>query len=246
MRIDVVTIFPEVFPGPLGAGILGRAQERGLLELGVWDLRTFTENRHRTVDGTPYGGGVGMVMKPEPFVRAVEAIRAARPGDAGPVLLTSPQGALFSQARAQALAQHPHLVILCGRYEGVDERVVEVLGAEEVSIGDYVLSGGELAAMVIIEVVARLLPGVVGDEASVAGDSFSTSVLDYPQYTRPAEFRGRTVPEVLLSGHHEEIRRWRKRESLRRTLERRPDLIDEAALDDEARGFLNDLRARKA
>lgn len=245
MRIDVVTIFPEVFPGPLGAGILGRAQDRGLLDLGVWDLRTFTENRHRTVDDTPYGGGAGMVMKPEPFVRAVDAIRAARGGAAGPVLLTSPQGALFSQARAHALARLSHLVILCGRYEGVDERVVDVLGAEEVSIGDYVLSGGELAAMVIIEGVIRTLPGVVGDDASVAADSFSTGVLDYPQYTRPAEFRGRAVPEVLLSGHHEEIRRWRKREALRRTLERRPDLLNEAVLDDEARGFLSDLRSRK-
>jgi tRNA (guanine37-N1)-methyltransferase len=245
MWIDVVTIFPEVFPGPLGAGILGRAQARGLLRLGVWDLRTFSEDRHRTVDDAPYGGGAGMVMKPEPFVRAVEAIRAARADTRGPVLLTSPQGALFSQARAQVLARLPHLVILCGRYEGVDERVVQVLEAEEVSVGDYVLSGGELAAMVIVEAVSRLLPGVVGDDASVAEDSFSQSVLDYPQYTRPAEFRGRTVPEILLSGHHEEIRRWRKRESLRRTLERRPDLIDEAALDDEARGFLRELRPHK-
>ena len=245
MRIDVVTIFPEVFPGPLGVGILGRAQERGLLRLGVWDLRTFSEDRHRTVDDAPYGGGAGMVMKPEPFVRAVEAIRAARADTRGPVLLTSPQGALFSHARAQALARLPHLAILCGRYEGVDERVVQVLEAEEVSIGDYVLSGGELAAMVIVEAVSRLLPGVVGDDTSVAEESFSRSVLDYPQYTRPAEFRGRTVPEVLLSGHHEEIRRWRKRESLRRTLERRPDLIDEAALDDEARGFLRELRPHK-
>lgn len=245
MRIDVVTIFPEVFPGPLGAGVLGRAQARGLLNLVVWDLRTFTENRHRTVDDTPYGGGAGMVMKPEPFVRAVEAIRTARPDAAGPVLLTSPQGALFSQARARALAGLPHLVILCGRYEGVDERVVEVLGAEEVSVGDYVLSGGELAAMVIIEAVVRLRPGVVGDDASVAADSFSAGGLDYPQYTRPAEYRGRRVPEVLLSGHHEEVRRWRKREALRRTLERRPDLIDEAALDDEALRFLRELRSRK-
>ncbi len=245
MRIDVVTIFPEVFPGPLGAGVLGRAQERGLLDLGVWDLRTFTADRHRTVDDTPYGGGAGMVMKPEPFVRAVDTIRAARPGAAGPVLLTSPQGALFSQARAHALARLSHLVILCGRYEGVDERVVDVLEAEEVSIGDYVLSGGELAAMVIIEAVIRTLPGVVGDAASVAADSFSTGILDYPQYARPAEFRGHAVPEVLLSGHHEEIRRWRKYQALRRTLERRPDLLNEAVLDDEARAFLSDLRSRK-
>ena len=186
-----------------------------------------------------------MVMKPEPFVRAVDAIRTARPDAAGPVLLTSPQGALFSQARARVLAGLPHLVILCGRYEGVDERVVEVLGAEEVSVGDYVLSGGEIAAMVIIEAVVRLRPGVVGDDASVAADSFSAGGLDYPQYTRPAEYRGRRVPEVLLSGHHEEVRRWRKREALRRTLERRPDLIDEAALDDEALRFLRELRSRK-
>ncbi|HEX4834754.1 MAG TPA: tRNA (guanosine(37)-N1)-methyltransferase TrmD [bacterium] len=245
MRIDVVTIFPEVFPGPLGAGVLGRAQARGLLDLVVWDLRTFTENRHRTVDDTPYGGGAGMVMKPEPFVRAVDAIRTARPDAAGPVLLTSPQGALFSQARARVLAELPHLVILCGRYEGVDERVVEVLGAEEISVGDYVLSGGEIAAMVIIEAVVRLRPGVVGDDASVAADSFSAGGLDYPQYTRPAEYRGVKVPEVLLSGHHEEVRRWRKREALRRTLERRPDLINEAALDDEALSFLQELRSRK-
>lgn len=245
MRIDVVTIFPEMFPGPLGAGVLGRAQARGLLDLVVWDLRTFTENRHRTVDDTPYGGGAGMVMKPEPFVRAVDAIRTARPDAAGPVLLTSPQGALFSQARARVLAELPHLVILCGRYEGVDERVVEVLGAEEISVGDYVLSGGEIAAMVIIEAVVRLRPGVVGDDASVAADSFSAGGLDYPQYTRPAEYRGVKVPEVLLSGHHEEVRRWRKREALRRTLERRPDLINEAALDDEALSFLQELRSRK-
>jgi tRNA (guanine37-N1)-methyltransferase len=242
VRIDVVTIFPEVFPGPLGVGVLGRARERGLVDLAVWDLRDFTADRHRSVDDVPYGGGVGMVMKPEPFVKAVDAIRAAHPGEAATVVLTTPQGARFSQAKAQALAGRSHLVVLCGRYEGVDERVVELLGADEISIGDYVLSGGELAAMVIIEAAVRLVPGAVGDAASVAQDSFSEGVLDYPQYTRPATFRGCAVPEVLLSGHHEAIRRWRTREALRRTLLRRPDLLDEATLDEETRAILGELR----
>ena len=242
MRIDVVTIFPEVFPGPLGVGVLGRARERGLVDLAVWDLRDFTADRHRSVDDIPYGGGVGMVMKAEPFVKAVDAIRAAHAGEAATVVLTTPQGARFSQAKAQALAARAHLVVLCGRYEGVDERIVELLGADEISIGDYVLSGGELAAMVIIEAAVRLVPGAVGDAASVAQDSFSEGMLDYPQYTRPASFRGCAVPEVLLSGHHEAIRRWRTREALRRTLLRRPDLLDEATLDEETRAILSELR----
>ncbi len=244
MRIDVVTIFPDVFPGPLGVGVLGRARERGFVDLVVWDLRDFSSDRHRTVDDIPYGGGAGMVMKAEPFVAAVEAIRTADPAATGPVLLTTPQGARFSQARARTLAQRPHLIVLCGRYEGVDERVVELLGAEEISVGDYVLPGGELPAMVIIEAVARLVPGVVGDAASVARDSFSEGLLDHPHYTRPATLRGLDVPDVLLSGHHEAIRRWRAREALRRTLQRRPDLLDEAALDEEMRTLLVELRAK--
>ena len=244
MRIDVVTIFPEVFPGPLGVGILGRARERRLVDLVVWDLRDFSSDQHRTVDDLPYGGGAGMVMKAEPFIAAVEAIRASDPAAAGPVLLTTPQGRRFSQARARALAAFPHLIVLCGRYEGIDERVVELVGAEEISVGDYILSGGELPAMVIIETVARLVPGVVGDAASVARDSFSESLLDHPQYTRPATLRGLAVPDVLLSGHHEAVRRWRAREALRRTLQRRPDLLDEAALDDEMRALLVELRTQ--
>jgi tRNA (guanine37-N1)-methyltransferase len=244
VRIDVVTIFPDVFPGPLGVGVLGRARERGFVDLVVWDLRNFTPDRHRTVDDLPYGGGAGMVMRAEPFIAAVEAIRASDPAAAGPVLLTTPQGTRFSQARARALAALPHLIVLCGRYEGVDERVVELLGAEEISIGDYVLSGGELPAMVIVEAMARLVPGVVGDAESVARDSFSQSLLDHPHYTRPATLRGLAVPDVLLSGHHEAIRRWRALEALRRTLQRRPDLLDEAALDDETRALLVELRAR--
>jgi len=242
VRISVVTIFPEVFPGPLGVGVLGRARERGVVDLAVWDLRDFTADRHRSVDDVPYGGGSGMVMKAEPFVKAVEAIRAAHPGEVATVVLTTPQGARFSHGKARALAGRAHLVVLCGRYEGVDERVVELLGADEISIGDYVLSGGELAAMVIIEAVVRLLPGAVGDAASVAQDSFSEGMLDFPQYTRPATFRGFAVPEVLLSGHHEAIRRWRTREALRRTLLRRPDLLDEATLDEETRAILVELR----
>ncbi len=241
MRIDVVTIFPEVFPGPLEAGVIGRGRMRGLLEVVVWDLREFTDDRHRTVDEPPYGGGAGMVMKAEPFLRAADAIRRASPAQ-GPVLLTSPQGRRFTQAWARALAEVPQLTVLCGRYEGVDERVAAILGADEVSIGDYVLSGGELPAMVIVEAVGRLVPGVVGEEASVREDSFSEGLLDHPHFTRPANLAGHTVPEVLLSGHHEEIRRWRRREALRRTLVRRPDLLDEAALDDEARAWLRELR----
>jgi len=240
-RIDVVTIFPGVFPGPLDAGVMGRGRMRGLLDVRIWDLRRFTDDRHRTVDEPPYGGGAGMVMKAEPFLRAVEVIRRASPAP-GPVLLTSPQGRRFTQAWARALATCPQLTILCGRYEGVDDRVAAILGAEEVSIGDYVMSGGELPAMVIVEAVGRLVPGVVGEEASVREDSFSVGLLDHPHYTRPAELAGHAVPEVLLSGHHEEIRRWRRREALRRTLARRPDLLDEDALDEEARTWLRELR----
>jgi tRNA (guanine37-N1)-methyltransferase len=187
-----------------------------------------------------------MVMKLEPFVKAVDAIRAAHGGEAGRVLVTTPQGERFSQGKARELAGCPRLIVLCGRYEGVDERIVELLGADEVSIGDYVLSGGELPAMVIIEAVVRLIPGAVGAAASVAEDSFSEGRLDYPHYTRPATFRGLAVPEVLLSGHHEEIRRWRARESLRRTLLRRPDLLDDASLDEEAKAILAELRERGA
>lgn len=243
MRIDVVTIFPEVFPGPLGVGVLGRARERGIVDLAICDLRDFSADRHRTVDDVPYGGGAGMVMKAEPFVQAVGAIRAAHGAEPARVLVTTPQGERFTQGKARELARSSHLIVLCGRYEGVDERVVELLGAEEVSIGDYVLSGGELPAMVIIEAVVRLLPGAVGDAASVDRDSFSEGLLDYPHYTRPATLRGLAVPEVLLSGHHEAIRRWRAREALRRTLLRRPDLLDEEALDEEARAILAELRS---
>ncbi len=243
MRVDIVSIFPEALEPLLAASIIGRARERRLIEVGIHDLRDFTADRHRQVDDVSYGGGPGMVMKPEPFFAAVEALTPARraPGGAKPhIVLTSPQGQRFSQRDAERLARLAHLIVLCGRYEGVDERVPVGLGAEELSIGDYVLAGGELAALVIVDAAVRLVPGVVGDERSVAVESFTSGVLDYPHYTRPAEFRGLRVPEVLLTGHHEQIRRWRRREQLRRTLARRPDLISLEALSDEDRALLRD------
>ncbi len=239
MRIDIVTIFPEAFT-PLGLSIIGRARERGLLAVHVHDLRDFTSDRHRQVDDTPYGGGPGMVMQPEPFFAAIDAIRRETTSDPR-ILLPSPQGRTLTQALVKELSLIPHLAILCGHYEGIDERVREGLGAEEISVGDYVLSGGELPAMVIVDALARLLPGVVGDEQSVEAESFSESLLDYPHYTRPPEVRGLRVPEVLLSGHHEAIRRWRRKEQLRRTRERRPDLLRQAALSEEDRRLLEDV-----
>lgn len=236
MRVDVVSIFPEALT-PLGVSILGRARERGLIEVVVWDLRDFTTDRHRQVDDVAYGGGPGMVMKPEPFFAAVEAI--VESGEPRPrILLTSPQGRRFDQRIAEELSGETRLIVLCGHYEGIDERVVIGLGAEEISIGDYILTGGEVPALVIVDAIARLLPGVVGDALSVQAESFTGGMLDYPHYTRPADFRGMRVPEVLLSGHHEQIRRWRRREQLRRTLARRPDLITGKALSDEDRALL--------
>lgn len=242
MKIDIVTIFPEMVRGPLAEGIVGRAIERGLLDVQVHDLRAHTTDRHRVVDDVPFGGGPGMVMKPEPLFAAVEAIRETR-GAPGAVILTSPDGRRFSHDDAERLRSMAHIVVLCGRYEGVDERVRASLATEELSIGDYVVSGGELPALVIVDAVARLIPGVVGDEQSVARDTFARGgLLDFPQYTRPADFRGMTVPAVLLSGHHAEIERWRRREALTRTLERRPDLLDEASLDAADRALLDELQ----
>ena len=239
MRFDLVTIFPRLCEGPLGEGIVRRAIDRGLVDVRVHDLRDFTTDRHRSVDDVSYGGGPGMVFKPEPLFRAVDAIRGD--GDVDAVVLTSPQGRRFTQREAERLSGLRRIVLLCGRYEGVDDRVRSALATEELSVGDYVLSGGELPALVIVDAVVRLLPGAVGDEASVDVDSFSRGLLDYPHFTRPAEFRGLRVPEVLLSGNHADIRRWRKRESLARTLALRPDLLPSAELDDEERGILRAL-----
>jgi tRNA (guanine37-N1)-methyltransferase len=240
MKFDIVTIFPRMFDALVAEGIVARAIARGLVDLRVHDLRDFTEDRHRTVDDVPFGGGPGMVLKVKPVVDAVERIRRER-GQPSTVILTSPQGRPFSQAEAARLGGLSHVVLICGRYEGVDERVCGHVVTDELSIGDYVLTGGELPAMVVLDAVARLLPGAVGDEQSVEADSFSHGLLDFPHYTRPAEFAGMRVPDVLVSGHHEEIRRWRKREALRRTLERRPELLERADLDDEERALLREL-----
>ena len=240
MKLDVVTIFPRIVEAPLAEGIVGRAIERGLLDVRVHDLRDFTTDRHRVVDDVPFGGGPGMVLKPEPLFEAVDHVRGTR-GAPDAVVLTSPDGSRFSHAEAERFSHLGHVVILCGRYEGVDDRVREHLATDEISIGDYVVSGGELPALVIVDAIARLVPGVVGDEESVAHDTFARGLLDFPQFTRPAEYRGLKVPSVLLSGHHAEIARWRRREALARTLMRRPDLLDDAELDPSDRRLLQDL-----
>ncbi len=245
MKFDIVTIFPKMVEAGLAEGVVGRARERGVLDIVVHNLRDFTADRHHVVDDVPFGGGPGMVMRPEPFFAAMEGISERR-GAPGAVVLTSPAGRPFTQGDARRLAAVGHIVVLSGRYEGIDERVRAALATDELSIGDYVLSGGELAALVIVDAVARLVPGVVGDEESVAADSFTRSLLDHPHYTRPAECRGFAVPDVLLSGHHGEIRRWRRREALRRTLERRPELLRSATLDDEERQMLRELEASYA
>ena len=243
MTFDIVTIFPAMIESALAAGVVGRAIDSGLIDVAIHDLRDFTTDRHRSVDDVPYGGGPGMVMKPEPIFKALDAIEATR-GEALTVLLTSPQGQLLTQAEAERLSAKPHVVLLCGRYEGVDERVRSRVD-EEISIGDYVLSGGELPALVVLDAIARFVPGVVGDDQSVAEDSFSRGLLDFPHYTRPAEVGTDRVPDVLLSGNHAEIRRWRKRESLARTLARRPELLEKAALDEEERRILAELQEAK-
>jgi tRNA (guanine37-N1)-methyltransferase len=253
MTFDIVTIFPAMIETPLANGIIGRAIERGTLDVTVRDLRDFTTDRHRVVDDVPYGGGPGMVLKPDPIFRALDAIAAER-GAPLTVIMTSPQGKPFTQAEAERLSGLEHVVLLCGRYEGFDERVRERV-TEELSIGDYVLTGGELPALVVLDAVARLLPGVVGDEQSVAQDTFSNrGLLNHPQYTRPPEIEVRgvhgvlevlRVPDVLTSGNHAEIKRWRRREALKRTLERRPDLLDAASLDEEEVAMLRELKGAR-
>jgi len=225
MKFDIVTIFPKMVEGPLAEGIVARAIAKGILDVRVHDLRAFTTDRHRVVDDMPFGGGPGMVLKPEPLFTAVDRIREER-GTPATVILTSPDGERLTHDVAGRLAALDHVVILCGRYEGVDERVREHLATETISIGDYVVSGGELPALVIVDAVARLVPGVVGDESSVAGDTFARDgLLDFPQYTRPADFRGLTVPPVLLSGHHAAIEKWRREQAIARTRRHRPDLL---------------------
>jgi len=239
MTFDILTLFPAMFDSPFAESIVGKAVERGLVEIAAHNLRDWAEGRHQVTDDTPYGGGDGMVIKPEPAVAAIRALRHRRPGSR--VLLMSPQGKRFTQREARILAGEPGLIFLCGRYEGFDERIRAHVDAEY-SIGDYVLTGGELAAMVMIDAIARLVPGVLGSSGSAAGDSFSDGLLEYPQYTRPVEFEGERVPDVLLSGNHAEIARWRRREQLRRTLQRRPDLLDGLELGESDRRELAALR----
>lgn len=242
LKFDVLTLFPGIVEGPLKESILKRAGEKGLLEVRTWNIRDFTTDKHRTADDSPYGGEAGMVLKPEPVFAAVEAARTAGGGDSLTILL-SPQGRLFDQAYAERLSREQRRIILiCGHYEAVDERVKAALVDEELSIGDYVLTGGELAALVVIDAAARLAPGVLGDEESAYRDSFGDGLLDHPHYTRPAEFRGMKVPEVLLSGNHAAIAAWRRRESLRATLIKRPDLLDGAGLSEEDAAIVRELK----
>jgi tRNA (guanine37-N1)-methyltransferase len=241
LRFDVFTVFPELLAPYVEASILGRAQQTGRLEVRLHQLRDFTSDRHRTTDDTPYGGGGGMVMKPEPLFAAVRSVLADAVAGT-PVILLTPQGRRFTQAVARELAEHPRLALLCGRYEGVDERVRTGLATDEISIGDYVLSGGELPALVVIDAVARCLPGVLGEEDGALDDSHASGLLEYPHYTRPPMFEDLGVPEVLLSGDHARIAAWRRRQALARTLERRPDMLESASLTAEDRRILDDLR----
>ena len=242
MRCAVLTLFPDMVAPVLGQSILKRAQEKGLLDVTVKNLRDYTFDRHKTADDVPYGGGAGMVMKAEPVLQAVDALCASHPEAALRVIMPSPQGRPFTQALAQSLAKDDRLLVfVCGHYEGMDERVNVALCPEQISVGDYVLTGGELAALVMIDAAARLVPGVLGDAASAAEESFTEGLLEYPHYTRPAEVRGMAVPEVLVSGHHEVIRLWRRKEALRNTYLKRPDLLRDRELGSEDRRLLSEV-----
>jgi tRNA (guanine37-N1)-methyltransferase len=237
MRIDILTLFPTMFEGMLNCSIIARARQCGLVDIRLHDIRAHTHDRHHVVDDYPYGGGAGMVLKPEPIFEAAEAV-TAEVGPNIPIILLSPQGRLFNQAIARDLSGCSNLILICGHYEGVDERVAECLATDEISIGDYLLSGGEIAAMAVTDCVVRLLPGALGSEESLAEESHVGGLLEYPQYTRPETFRGWTVPSVLLSGDHGEIAKWRRQQSLLRTAKRRPDLLEKAVLSKEDQKLL--------
>lgn len=241
MRFDIFTLFPEMFIGPFQESIIKRALENDLVQIAIHDIRAYAVDRHHTTDDMPYGGGGGMVMKPEPLFLAVEDVLAEAIRET-PVVLLTPQGRRFTQQMARELAEEQRLALICGHYEGVDERVRQHLATHEISIGDYVLTGGELPAMVIVDAVTRLLPGVLGESSAAEADSYAMGLLEHPHYTRPYDFRGWTVPDILLSGHHAEVERWRRREALRRTWERRPDLLDQADLTEDDLAFLAELR----
>lgn len=242
MLLQILTLFPEMFNGPLQSSILKRAQDRGLVEFRIWNFREYATDKHRTVDDVPYGGGDGMVLKPEPIVRCLRAVKEGTPP--AKVVLLTPQGELFKQPIAKELAQEDHLILICGHYEGFDERIRK-WADRELSIGDYVLTGGELAAMVVSDAVVRLIPGVLGSLTSAECDSFTGNVLEYPQYTRPFEFEGMTVPEILLSGHHARIQEWRRKQSLLRTALRRPDLLQNLLLSPEEKEYLEAILMEK-
>jgi len=244
MRIDVLTLFPEMFEGVFNASILGKAREKGIVELQAVNFRAYATNKHSTVDDYPYGGGGGMVLKPEPLFAAVEDLTAEQSRKPRVVLLC-PQGQPYTQSKAEELSAEEHIIFVCGHYEGYDERIREHLVTDEISIGDYVLTGGELPAMVMIDSIVRLLPGTLGNESSAVTDSFSTGLLEYPHYTRPAVFRDWEVPEVLLSGHHARVDAWRREQSLLRTLQRRPEMLDTAELTDKERAWLKTLKSEK-
>ena len=246
MLIEILTIFPGMFSGPLDASLIQKAKEKGLIEMRTHDVRDFADDKHKTVDDTPFGGGGGMVMKLEPLSRALDFVRdQAGGGSQIGIVLTSAQGEKLSQEKAKELSLKDHLIIICGHYKGTDARLGELYPVEEISIGDYVLTGGEIPAMVIIDAVVRLIPGVLGDFESAQGDSFFEEMLGPPEYTRPAEYRGLSVPEVLLSGDHEKVKAWRRREALKRTLCRRPDLLHEHQLSDEEREWIAEIESEK-
>lgn len=245
MHVDIITIFPDYFATVFDYGIVRRAKAAGLIEINAHDLRGWTDDKHKIVDDRPFGGGDGMLLKPEPLFAAVESLTGASDADElrgtkTRVVLLSPQGRVLDQHLAEELAESEQLLIICGRYEGVDERVAQVLATDEISIGDYILSGGEPAAAVLLDAIVRLLPGALGSETSAVTESFSEGLLDFPHYTRPVEFRGHRVPEVLLSGHHAEIARWRRREALRKTKRNRPDLLARADLDESERAWIEE------
>jgi len=240
MRIDILSLFPEMFVSPLNESIMKRAREQGLVNIVVHDIRDYTHDKHHTADDSPYGGGPGMVLKPEPVFEAAEAIQRQLGVSDAPVILLTPQGRLFSQAVAQELACRPYLMLICGHYEGLDERVCEHLATDQISIGDYVLSGGELPAMVVADAVVRLIPGVLGSEDSAGNDSYSDGLLEYPQYTRPPSYRDWSVPSVLLSGNHGEVAQWRRRQAIIRTAKRRPDLLEKVNICDEERKWISE------
>lgn len=249
MQFDVFTLLPEVFPSYLETSILKRAREKGLIQVAVHNIRDYANSKHHVTDDMPYGGGGGMVMKPEPVFEAVESVMGINtpqtppaPDSAAPIILLTPQGRVFNQTVAKELSQYPRIALICGRYEGVDERIREHLVTDEISIGDYVLTGGELPALILIDAVARLLPGVLGDPTGAEDDSHAMGLLEYPHYTRPPEFRGWRAPDVLLSGDHAKIDKWRRQQALQRTYEKRPDMLSKAELTNEDRKFLDDLK----